>query len=69
MMIRADEITLPAEFQVSLYENLINQLQKRGVFQHVYRDGDRNAAAAPDLIALQCTVQKLRQRVVRRCVR
>ena len=55
-MIGADEITLPAEFQVSLYEQLINQLQKKGVFQHVYRDGDRAASTASDLIALQCTV-------------
>ena len=56
MMIRADEVTLPAEFQVSLYEQLINQLQKKGVFHHVYRDGDRTSATASDLIALQCTV-------------
>ena len=55
-MIGADEVTLPAEFQVSLYEQLINQLQKKGVFQHVYRDGDRTAATASDLIALQCIV-------------
>lgn len=61
MMIRADEVTLPAEFRVSLYENLINQLQKKGVFRHVYRDGDRNAATAPDLIALQCTVKSFKQ--------
>jgi hypothetical protein len=58
MMIRADVTPLPAEFQVSLYENLIDQLRKKTVFQHVYRDGDRNAAAEPDLIELQCTVQK-----------
>lgn len=58
MMIRADGIRLPAEFQMSLYENLIDQLRKKSVFQHVYRDGDRNAAAEPDLIELQCTVQK-----------
>lgn len=57
MMIRADA-PLPAEFQVSLYENLIDQLRKKSVFQQVYRDGDRNAAAEPDLIELQCTVQK-----------
>ena len=56
MMIRADDVTLPAEFQVSLYEQLINQLQKRAVFQHVYRDGDRTAATASHLVALQCTV-------------
>ncbi|MCM3871708.1 MAG: hypothetical protein ND895_13580 [Pyrinomonadaceae bacterium] len=61
MMIGADGIPVPAEFQVSLYENLIDQLQKKGVFQHVYRDGDRNALAAPDLIALQCTVQNFQK--------
>jgi len=45
-MIQSDEITLPAEFQISLYENLIRQLGKQGGFQHFYRDGDRNAANA-----------------------
>jgi hypothetical protein len=60
-MIGADEVTLPAEFQVSLYEQLISQLQKRGVFQHVYRDGDRTAATASDLIALQCTVTSFKK--------
>ena len=58
MMIRADATPLPADFQVSLYENLIDQLRKKSIFQHVYRDGDRNAASEPDLIELQCTVQK-----------
>lgn len=61
MMVRADEIKLPAEFQVSLYENLIAQLQKKALFQRVYRDGDRNAATAPDLITLQCTVQSFKK--------
>ena len=60
-MIRADEVTLPAEFQVSLYEQLIDQLQKKGVFQHVYRDGDRAAVTASDLIALQCTVASFKK--------
>ena len=68
MTIRADGTRLPAEFQVSLYENLIDQLGKKSVFQHVYRDGDRNAAAEPDLIELQCTV-KNSKRVVKRCAR
>jgi hypothetical protein len=56
MIIQAEKLTLPAEFQVSLYEQLIDQLQQKGTFSHVYRDGDRNAATVPDLIALQCTV-------------
>jgi hypothetical protein len=56
-MIQSDEIKLPEEFQVSLYENLIRQLEKQGGFQHVYRDGDRNAANAADLVVLYSTVR------------
>jgi hypothetical protein len=55
-MIESDEIKLPAEFQVALYENLIRQLEKKG-FKHVYRDGDRNAASVADLVVLRSTVR------------
>jgi hypothetical protein len=56
-MIQSDEINLPAEFQTALYENLIHQIEKQGKFQHVYRDGDRTAATAPDLVVLHSTVR------------
>ena len=56
-MIQSDEIKLPAEFQVALYENLLRQLEKQGGFQHVFRDGDRNAASAADLVILHSTVR------------
>jgi hypothetical protein len=55
-MIHSDEIKLPAEFQVSMYEDLIRQLQKKGGFAHVYREGDRNAANASDLVILRSNV-------------
>ena len=55
-MIRPGEINLPTEFQVALYENLVQELQKKGVFSQVYRDGDRNAAGAVDLVTLHTTV-------------
>jgi len=55
-MIQSDEIKLPAEFQVALYENLIRQLEKQG-FSHVYRDGDRNAASVTDLVVVHSTVR------------
>lgn len=57
LMIQSDEIKLPAEFQMSLYENLIKQLEKNGGFQHVYRDGDSAAAGAGDLVILHSTVR------------
>jgi hypothetical protein len=58
-MIQSDEIAVPAEFRVALYENLIRQLEKRG-FQHVYRDGDRNAAGAANLVVLHSTVRRFK---------
>jgi hypothetical protein len=58
-MIQSDEIAVPAEFRVALYENLIRQLEKRG-FQHVYRDGDRNVAGAPNLVVLHSTVRRFK---------
>ena len=55
-MIQPGEIKLPAEFQVALYENLVQQLKNEGSFSQVYRDGDQNAAQAPDLVILHTTV-------------
>src|ERR1700749_1649216 len=52
-MIHSDEIKLPAEFQVSMYEDLIRQLQKKGGFAHVYREGDRGATGSPELVVLR----------------
>jgi hypothetical protein len=57
LMIQSDEIKLPAEFQISLYENLIQQLEQKGGFQHVYRDGDHNADGVTDLVILHSTVR------------
>jgi hypothetical protein len=61
MMITSDEVRLPMAFQVSLYENLIEQLQKSGKFQHVYRDGDKAAADASDLVILHSNVFGFKQ--------
>jgi hypothetical protein len=55
MMIESNEIKLPAEFQVSLYEDLIEQLQKKSGLK-AYREGDRNATGAADLVVLHTTV-------------
>ena len=56
-MIQSDEIKLPAEFQIALYENLVHQIEKQRTFQHVYREGDRTAASTPDLVVLHSTVR------------
>lgn len=60
-MVQSDEIKLPTEFQVALYENLVRQLQKKGGFKNVYRDGDRNAMEHPGTIVLHSTVKDFKQ--------
>ncbi len=59
-MIQSDEIKLPAEFQIALYENLIQQLEKKGGL-HVYREGDRNGDNIPDLIVLHSNVSGFKE--------
>lgn len=56
-MIRSDEIELPAEFQVALYENLLRQIEKQKGALQIYRDGDTKAASAADLLVLHSTVR------------
>ena len=60
-MIQPGKINLPAEFQVALYENLVQQLQKEASFSQVYRDGDRNATDASDLVILHTAVTGFKQ--------
>lgn len=55
-MIHSDEIKLPAEFQVAMYEDLIGQLQKKSGIAHIYREGDRNAASSSKLVTLRSNV-------------
>jgi hypothetical protein len=60
-MLQCDEIKLPTEFQIALYENLVRQLQEKGGFENVYRDGDRNAKEHSGTIVLHSTVKGFKQ--------
>ena len=59
--VQSDEVKIPAEFQMALYEHLILELQKSGKFQHVYRDGDKAASDSADLITLRGNVTGFKQ--------
>ena len=59
-MVQSDEIKLPTEFQVAL-DQLVRQLQKKGGFENVYRDGDRNAMEHPGTIVLHSTAKSFKQ--------
>jgi hypothetical protein len=46
-------LLIPEDTRISMYENVILQLDKTKKFQHVYRSGDRTATNAPDLVMLR----------------
>ena len=55
MMIESNEIKLPAEFQVSLYEGSAGATGKESGSK-AYREGDRRADSAADLVILHTSV-------------
>ena len=61
LLVQSDEVKLPIAFQLALYENLIEQVQKANKFSHVYRDGDKAAADAADLVVLHSNVYGFKQ--------
>ena len=55
------EVTLPPEFRVAIYENLVDEVRRTGKFQHVYRSGDRAAVGVADLVILRTRVEGFKQ--------
>lgn len=54
--VQSKDVNLPAQFQMALYEHMIEEIQKTGKFKEVYRDGDKRAAGVPDLVTLSSVV-------------
>jgi hypothetical protein len=46
-------LVIPEDFRISTYENVIAQVTKTKKFQHVYREGDKRAADAADLVIVK----------------
>jgi hypothetical protein len=54
--VKSDDLRLPPEFQVALYENLIAEVVKTKKFQRVFRDGEQGAEQEKDLLTLRSLV-------------
>jgi hypothetical protein len=51
-------LALSYSFQVAIYENLVDELNKTKQFQQIFRDGDVRAGKCPNLLVLKTTVEK-----------
>lgn len=59
--INPGQLDLAHSFQVAIYENLLEELNKTKRFKHVLREGDSKASEVPDLLILKTTVVKYTQ--------
>jgi hypothetical protein len=51
-------VDLDYSFQMAIYENLVEEVNKTGRFQVVFRDGDHAVSEAPNLLVLETTVEE-----------
>lgn len=56
VMVRPDNLNVPSEFQISLYENLLRKISRSRGFDVVYRDGNRNAQSNENLVRMHSTI-------------
>ena len=54
--VEAGDRDVPNEFQVAIYENLVEELNKTKQFTQVLRERDRRASEDPNLLILKTTV-------------
>jgi hypothetical protein len=52
------EVNMAVSFQIAIYENLVDELNKTKRFEQVLRDGDHRAAGVPNLLTLKTKVEK-----------
>jgi len=55
------DVSIPEEFRYAIYERLVQHVQASGLFQHVYRSGDREGKKVPDLVVLHTTVEAFKE--------
>jgi hypothetical protein len=55
--IASSEIKLPPAFEMAIYEYTLEEIKKTGIFQEIYRDGDRRASSASGLVTLRADVR------------
>ena len=52
------EVNMAASFQIAIYENLVDELNKTKRFEQVFRDADHRAAEIPNVLTLKTVVEK-----------
>jgi hypothetical protein len=58
--VNAGDISIPAEFRLAIYEDIVEKLQASGIYARVFRSGDHRADGIADLVTLSTEVEKFK---------
>jgi hypothetical protein len=54
------DVSIPAEFRLAIYEDIVEKLQASGIYARVFRSGDHRADEITDLVTLNTEVEKFK---------
>jgi hypothetical protein len=54
------DVSIPAEFRLAIYEDIVEKLQASGIYARVFRSGDHRADGIADLVILSTEVEKFK---------
>jgi hypothetical protein len=57
----ANDVLIPMEFRVAIYESLLDRVRQSAKFKQVYRSGDRQADGVQDLVTLKTKIEKFQE--------
>jgi hypothetical protein len=57
----ATDASIPQEFRMAIYEELVERLRRSGLYSQVYRSGDRAASGNPNVETLVAEVQQFKK--------
>jgi len=55
------DVSIPAEFRLAIYEELVENLQTSRIYARVFRSGDHRADNIADIVTLSTEVEKFKQ--------
>jgi hypothetical protein len=56
--VNSGDVSIPAEFRLAIYEDLVQKLESSGIYARVFRSGDHRADGIADLVTLSTEVEK-----------
>ena len=59
--VNSGDVSIPAEFRLAIYEDIVEKLQTSGIYARVFRSGDHRADGIADVVTLSTEVEKFKE--------